>query len=255
MTVQQRAAAVKNTGNLVWNGEYVRNNVNMFLLPVTQLAVTQPSNALANYDIGIAAFGAAANKTPLSGKIVRATDEANTDGPSTTDGCTAFTNAAAINGNIAMIDRGDCTFVQKARNAQAAGAKGVIIADRETTTCMAPGMSGEAPDITIPVVSVGTTDGTTMKNQLAANPEMQASLRVDPSRFAGTSPEGHMRLYAPCTFDEGSTRSHWDIVASPNLLMEPSINSDLLHGVDLTLYQLLDIGWTMPPKSGRRFRR
>jgi hypothetical protein len=34
--------------------------------------------------------------------------------------------------------------------------------------------------------------------------------------------------------------------------MEPNINSDLGLGVDLTLYQLLDIGWTANPKTGRR---
>jgi hypothetical protein len=61
-----------------------------------------------------------------------------------------------------------------------------------------------------------------------------------------------MRLFAPCTQDPGSSTYHWDTVASPNLLMEPSVNSDLLHGLDLTLHQLLDIGWTLPARSGRR---
>jgi cysteine-rich repeat protein len=42
----------------------------------------------------------------------------------------------------------------------------------------------------------------------------------------------------------GSSISHWDPIAAPNLLMEPSINADLGHGVDLTLPQLRDIGWT-----------
>ena len=34
--------------------------------------------------------------------------------------------------------------------------------------------------------------------------------------------------------------------------MEPFVNADLQHGVDVTLYQLIDIGWTPAPKSGRR---
>lgn len=255
MNAAEKRAALTNTGNLVWTGDNVRANTSMFLLPVTTLAVTEPSAALANYDIGTAAFGASPAKTALSGKVVRATDAANDDGPSATDGCTALTNADAMAGNLALIDRGDCTFVEKARNAQAAGAKGVIIADRERETCQPPGMSGEAPDITIPVVSIGTDDGDALKNQLGQSAAVHASLRVDPSQFGGTSREGWMRLYAPCTFDPGSTRSHWDIVSSPNLLMEPSINNDLLHGVDLTIYQLLDIGWTMPARSGRRFGR
>jgi hypothetical protein len=41
----------------------------------------------------------------------------------------------------------------------------------------------------------------------------------------------------------GSSISHWDPVAFPNLLMEPAINSDLTHGVDLTRQEMIDIGW------------
>ena len=81
---------------------------------------------------------------------------------------------------------------------------------------------------------------------------MAGMLRVDPSRLAGTSDQGYVRLYAPCTFSAGSSKHHWDTVASPNLLMEPFINSDLPDGLDLSIYQLQDIGWTMP-RTGRRF--
>jgi hypothetical protein len=70
-------------------------------------------------------------------------------------------------------------------------------------------------------------------------------------QLAGTN-QSYVRLYAPCTDDPGSSIHHWDVVSTPHLLMEPSISSDPLHGLDLTLYQLLDIGWKLPPRSGRR---
>jgi hypothetical protein len=45
----------------------------------------------------------------------------------------------------------------------------------------------------------------------------------------------------------GSSVSHWDVSASPNLLMEPNINDDLTLSVvpplDLTLTLLKDLGW------------
>jgi hypothetical protein len=41
----------------------------------------------------------------------------------------------------------------------------------------------------------------------------------------------------------GSSISHWDPIAFPNLLMEPAINADLTHGVDLTRQEMIDIGW------------
>lgn len=256
MTEQQRDVSLTNTGRVVWDGPNVRAFVGRYLQPVTMLAITEPSVVARGYDIGGANFGPPATRTALTGTIIRAIDAANTDGASTFDGCTAFTNAAAINGNVAMIDRGNCTFVQKARNAQTAGAKGVVIVDNSRETCTPPTLGGDAADITIPVFSIGATDGDVLKAQLTAGATMSGSLRVDPSQLAGASKEGYVRLYAPCTDSPGSSIHHWDVATSPSMLMEPYVNGDLLHGVDLTQFQLLDIGWTLPPKSGRRvFRR
>jgi hypothetical protein len=42
----------------------------------------------------------------------------------------------------------------------------------------------------------------------------------------------------------GSSISHFDTVASPNLLMEPYINTNLGSDLDLTDEQLFDVGWT-----------
>jgi len=56
---------------------------------------------------------------------------------------------------------------------------------------------------------------------------------------------GHVRLYAPNPAEPGSSVSHFDTVASPNLLMEPFINDDLTSSTnqDLTNFQFTDIGW------------
>ena len=48
---------------------------------------------------------------------------------STGNGCLAFTNAGAIAGNWVYVDRGACTFGTKAANAEAAGAKGIVVGD------------------------------------------------------------------------------------------------------------------------------
>ena len=54
-------------------------------------------------------------------------------------------------------------------------------------------------------------------------------------------------MYAPNPVDPGSSVSHYDTFASPNLLMEPNISGDLTHNVsppsDLTLPLLRDLGW------------
>jgi hypothetical protein len=254
MSEPERSISITNSGNLAWDGPNVREMAPRFLEPMTTLTITAPAPISRDYDIGLASFGPSANRAAMSGRIVQALDAANPDGPATTDACTPLTNAATINGNIALVDRGSCTFVQKARNAQAAGATGMVIVNLPDS-CGVPGMSGDAPDVTIPVISVSRQDGEGIKAQLASNTTVNAMLRVDPSQLAGGTKEGHVRLFAPCENQPGSSRHHWDTTATPNLLMEPSINPDLLHGVDLTIYQLLDMGWTLPPRSGRRMLR
>lgn len=43
------------------------------------------------------------------------------------DGCAALTNAAAVSGNIVLMQRGTCSFAQKNANALAAGARAVLM--------------------------------------------------------------------------------------------------------------------------------
>lgn len=252
MSSTQRSLSVLNTGNLTWDGPNVKGIAPQMLAQITTLTITAPDTIARNYDIGTAAFGAPVNLASMNGQFVAAVDAATSDGPTTFDGCTAFTNAASIQGHIAVIDRGECTFVTKARNAQAAGAIGVVIVDNRRDTCIPPAMGAtvDATDVTIPVVSISATDGDVVRAALVTG--VNGTLRIDPTQRAGMSRTGRVRLYAPCTIQSGSSTHHWDVAASPNLLMEPNISSDLTHGVDLTLYQLIDLGWTAQPKTGRR---
>jgi hypothetical protein len=91
-------------------------------------------------------------------------DAANTNGPSSTDGCTAFTNAAAMAGNIALVDRGDCLFTLKVRNAQDAGAIGAVIVNNVGDALFT--MAGDDETIDIPAIFIGQSDGDIVKARL-----------------------------------------------------------------------------------------
>jgi hypothetical protein len=73
-----------------------------------------------------------------------------------------------------------------------------------------------------------------------------AAFYIDPTRLAGTT-DGYVRLYAPRTVAPGSSISHYDITATPNLLMEPSITGSLRanQNLDLTPALMHDIGWQL----------
>ena len=159
-------------------------------------------------------------------------------------------DAAAVNGKIAMVDRGTCTFNIKVANVQAAGAIAAIVVD---TVAGSPpsGLGGTDPTITIPSVRITLADGNTLKNFLQfrsrTHSGMFATLGVDNTmrQYADTSNRPFM--YTPNPFQGGSSVSHWDVRMFPNQLMEPAINADLTHEVtpnfDLTSSLLQDIGW------------
>ena len=130
--------------------------------PTPRVIVTSPLSVAGTIFASRAQFGG--GTLGLSGSVVRALDLANATGPSTTDGCTPFTNAAAVAGNIALIDRGDCLFVEKVANAQAAGAIGAMIANNGGAEVGE--MAGFDPAIQIPSLFIPQANGASLAAEL-----------------------------------------------------------------------------------------
>ncbi|MGH9245933.1 MAG: PxKF domain-containing protein [Acidimicrobiales bacterium] len=132
-----------------------------------QVVVDEPSSAAGTYDASGATFGPAPDETGIAGDIVLVTS--STGNP--TEGCGPLVDFPA--GAVALVDRGTCTFVSKAANAQAAGAVAMIVANN------VPGppipLTGTDPSITIPSVMVSQDDGTTIKAGLPATGQVQAA--------------------------------------------------------------------------------
>jgi len=234
MNNTQRKNSAIRTGELVWNGSYVQGASSRFLGPIATFRVDSPAVIAGLKAVGTAEFGAPPPQPAIQASMVLVNDGTGT----TSDACETIVNAAQVSGKIALIDRGTCTFVEKAQRAQAAGAVGVIIGNN--TTGAPPGMSGNDPSITIPVLSITQTDATAIKGQLGVG--VIATMGTDPTHLAGADDVGRVRLYAPNPLESGSSVSHFDTAAEPNLLMEPFINSSLTN-VDLTQFAFVDIGW------------
>jgi hypothetical protein len=236
MTDAERAASAINTNNLAWIGPQVTSDAHG-LLASPSLKVNSPASIAGNYQVGTADFGPALSSPSITAGVVQALY-----GAGATDGCSPITNA--VSGKIALIDRGTCTFVTKVKNAQAANAIGVLIADNVAGS-PPPGLGGSDPTITIPSVRITQADGNTIKAQLASG--VNVTLFLDSSVAAGADSSGHPLMFTPNPFQSGSSVSHWDTSAFPNQLMEPNISGDLSHTVtppkDLTASLLKDIGW------------
>ena len=247
MTEAERGASAVNSGRVLWDGASVVSAVPSTLAGLPVLTVTTPLDLAGDYEIGSASFGGDLTVGGVSAPLVAAIDPADGDGPSAADACSALTNAGEIAGRVALVDRGTCFFVDKAARIQAAGGRGIIIVDNTAGT-IPPGLGGDGDGITIPAISLTQADGAALRAALATG--VGVNLRVNPRRLAGAGLENRAILYAPNPVEPGSSISHWDTGAVPNLLMEPSINDDLPHGVDLTLPLLRDIGWKSDADPG-----
>jgi cysteine-rich repeat protein len=132
--------------------------------PTPRLIVQTPPSIAGTYAAGRALFGGGTSGVP--GNMVLALDPANGSGPSTTDGCSALTNAGSVSGKIALIDRGSCDFTVKVKNAQNAGAIGAAIANNVATPPPLVTMSGVDASILIPAVFITQGTGDLIKGQL-----------------------------------------------------------------------------------------
>lgn len=96
--------------------------------------------------------------------------------------CTELQNKEALSGNIAIIERGECTFVDKARRAMHAGAKAVIIFDNvpDTSINNQPpfAMSGDGKDdVKIPTCFLFTNEAIMLRNALIIDSDLEVRLK------------------------------------------------------------------------------
>ena len=250
MTSAERRVSAINPLALAWTGA---NSVAGASILRSQpiLKAATPTGVLPLISYNASSFGPIVPAVASLGALATITTQGGELGP----GCSPFdaANAAAARGKVPIISRGGCTFAIKVKNAQDAGAVGVVLANNAAGD-LVPG--GADTTITIPSVGVTQEVGDSLKAAVAAakpygtrsSPgQVIASLSTDPSRKAGADSAGRPLLYTPAMLASGSSVSHWDVTASPNLLMEPNISADLTLFVsppyDLTLPLLKDIGW------------
>jgi len=250
MTDGERAASAVNNGNLVWDGPAVKFKAPLTLGPRARLVGNAPPAIAGPMLMGRASYGAELSTPGLTRDVVQANDGVGT----TSDGCEALVNAGAVAGKIALVDRsGNCTDLVKAQNVQAAGASGILYVDNVASSTP-PTLRGTDPSLTLTVGGVRQVDGNAIRAQLGAGANV--TLTVDPSKLSGADDTGRPMLYAPNVLAPGSSLSHWDVEAYPNLLLEPALNQSVHVDVDLARQLMEDIGWlprvTAVPEPGAR---
>ncbi len=140
--------------------------------------IDEPSAIARKYTSAPATIGGTLTKTPVKGNLILV-DDGTANG---SEGCNALINNSSLSGNIAVFDRGNCSFVSKITKAQNAGAIGVIVINNVTTAPIAM-RGGGAGALTIPAIMISQANGGTIKTRMAIE-QVEGSM-YDSSRIEG----------------------------------------------------------------------
>ncbi|HET6145926.1 MAG TPA: PA domain-containing protein [Polyangia bacterium] len=242
MTDAQRLASMRNVRHLVWDGANVRRLAPLKLERGSPVMAVQPALLELDGNLSETNFGPTLLQRSVTGPLVIGSPIA---------GCGSL---AARAGGIFLLAGGRvCSPLNQADFASRAGAAALLLADPNG---FAPPSSLELPpdqirllSVGIPVVTLSRADGQRLIDGISSAPTL--TLGIDATLLTGADAEGRPYLYATDPVRPGSTVSHWDPLARPDLIEEPEAGYQHPHDVTLEAALLQDIGWATLCGNGR----
>ncbi|MGI9309097.1 MAG: S8 family serine peptidase, partial [Gammaproteobacteria bacterium] len=142
------------------------------------LSINSPAAIAADYESKEASLTPRLMDTgPVTAQLILANDgeilTPEDETGSLYDACDTLENAAEIDGNVALIQRGGCDFTDKIKRAQDAGADAVVVFNNDAKLIV---MAGSGSGISIPAVMIGQADGRLIQNKLLAGSEVEVTL-------------------------------------------------------------------------------
>lgn len=134
------------------------------------LTVNSPTTVDGPYNAEEATFGPGVPATPITADIVIYDDNTGDE----MDACEPAVNGGTLNGKIALIRRGSCTFVSKVQNAETEGAVAVIIINNVSGGPIAMGGTGT---VGIPSVMISDIDGAALIAEIQGGATVNATLQ------------------------------------------------------------------------------
>jgi hypothetical protein len=237
MTDGERAASALNDPDLVWVGPQVTAQRGNFLDNAVEMVVNSPPAIAGTYPVTLGQEpGIVIDEAGVTADVVSGDGLVNDATP-----CDGFgASPPSVTGRIVLFDADpDCAALFQAIFTQFANGVGAIVAntapngDADVSGVFTP------PSVTIPYVGTTQAVGDDLRSNL---PGANVTLRRSTTAFIGEN-AGRVRMYAPPSFEPGSSVSHWSDAASPDLLMEPRLGSIDFDQVDLTVAAFQDMGW------------
>jgi len=225
------------------DGQAGRMQMYLWTNPVRpSITISAPASLAGALSAGGADFGRnLADVGPICGNFVLVNDGVSGNGG--LHGCvTPYANAAAVNGNIAVIMRGGCaqlpsgvrtasSFAGKVRRAQQNGAIMAIIIDSVGTNTAISGMTGtDTVGIRIPALFLRGVDGAAIRQALTAGTVVTGCANGSPDYDA--------------SFDNGIVSHEFGHGVSTRLTGGPSNSDCLVSGNGNQAFQTMGEGWS-----------
>ena len=141
------------------------------------ISVTAPTSLVGDIEMREASFTPAiTQKSPIEAPLIAAVDTTPTTSGtgSPRDACSALTNATRVTGRIVLVVRGGCEFQVKIKNAEAAGAVGVVVYNDAAGEPIV--MNGDVGSVHIPAVMIGADDGQRLLTALSGTQQVTVKL-------------------------------------------------------------------------------
>ncbi len=212
------------------------------------IEITAPSDLADQIVMREASFTPALTRDePIEARLVTADDGQGGGGAagSTRDACQPLTNAAEIENNVALIERGLCEFQIKIGHAEDAGAVAVVVYNDAGPPAI---MNGDLGSVGIPAVMIGTADGQVLVDRIAADADdsdvetedEQVSVRLARGIFASVPGNGdvvaNFSSRGPSLSDANFLKPD---VTAPGVDILAGQAPDVAHGLRGELYQYM----------------
>jgi hypothetical protein len=223
-------------GGTTWTNIFGGNTGVSYFVAAANITVNAPSQIASNYQsYPTTNFGSEVTSA-ITADFILAND--STGDPN--EACNSFGND--VTGKIAIIRRGNCAFVDKVKNAQNAGAIGVIMMNNVSGEPIP--MGGTDATITIPSVMISKEDGDIIVAAMASG-TVNGSLNPPTGDFTATVVPGLQHINDIKIKDNGSGSSEI-YVAAADALYGASNSTTSIGGLSYGLYKSVDGGsnWT-----------
>jgi hypothetical protein len=229
MTPAERMNSGSAIRGLVWDGRYAIDAAPTVLVAGAPRISTVPSVPGFSGAVIDGNFGRPLAQASVVGRLAATTPR---------DACMPV---SGVSGSIAVAVGDVCHGMSMTYNAQQAGALALLITDESVPPANldVPTEDLASRQLSIPALGISATDAAL----LLAAPAATVTLSTDPTQLTGADQQGRVYMYASSPRARSRTASHFDPVARPDLIMEPSQSRNGNHGVVLERALLRDIGW------------